>query len=422
MKISIIGSGSTYTPEVIEGLLERGDRLGVECLHLYDIDAERLDVVGSFISRMAAHAGAPFEVSMGMDLDEAVSGSDFILSQIRVGGQQARHRDILTGLKHGLIGQETTGVGGFAKAMRTIPVVLDICRRIEALAPGACLINFTNPSGLITEAILNHSTVRAVGLCNIPYELKMTAAKELDVDAESVRLDYVGLNHLAWIRRLFVDGRDVTPVLLEMLASGEVPKNIPDLDYDADLIRALGVFPQYYLRYYYYPGRMLRAILSKDRTRAEEVMEIEAELLDYYRDIANRTKPELLNNRGGAYYSTAAVLLIDAIANDTGAEHIVNVANEGTIPELPDDAVVEVPSLVGSAGAKPLPMEHVQEEILGLIQIVKAYERLTIRAATAQDYRAAYLALLNHPLGPSAENAGKVLDDIIAVNGLSLKR
>ena len=422
MKITIIGGGSTYTPELIEGLCTRGEDLGLEEVVLYDIDAERLEVLGAFSGRMAVHAGSRFRVTTTLDRTVAIDGAGFILSQIRVGGQKARHQDIGLGTRYGLIGQETTGVGGFAKALRTIPAVLDICRDIERLAPDAWLINFTNPSGIITETILNHTPVRALGLCNIPVEMKMDAARELGVAPERIRLDYFGLNHLAWVRRLFVDGEDVTDRMLSLLVSGSIPANIPDLDYEPELIEALRMLPLYYNRYYYYPGRMFEKIRSKPKSRAEEVMEIEDKLLALYRDESQNTKPRQLEERGGAYYSRVAVDLIDAIANDRREEHVVNLHNRGAIDGLPNDAVAEIPAVVGREGAVPVPVGAVDAHALGLMQVVKAYERLTIQAGVRQDYRAAFRALITHPLGPSADRAKALLDELLEINGLSFEK
>ena len=422
MKITIIGGGSTYTPELIDGLCTREKDLALEEVVLFDIDPDRLGVLSDFSGRMVNHAGARFRVIPSMDRRSAIEGADFILSQIRVGGQQARHRDIELGTRHGLIGQETTGVGGFAKALRTIPAVLEICRDIERYAPEAWLINFTNPSGLITETILNHTSVRALGLCNIPIEMKMDAARELGVAPESVRLDYFGLNHLAWVRRIFVDGEDITDRVFTLLASGKVPANIPDLDYEPEFMEALRLLPLYYNRFYYYPRRMYETIRDKPKSRAQEVMEIEDQLLAVYREGKENTKPKMLEERGGAYYSKVAVDLVDAIVNDRKDERVVNLHNRGALEGLPDDAVVEIPAIVGRDGAEPLPVGAVDTHALGLIQVVKAYERLAIQAGVHRDYRAAFRALLTHPLGPEADKVGALLDELLEINGLEFEK
>jgi len=442
MKIAVIGGGSTYTPELIEGLILKEKALGLDRVVLQDIDPARLEPLTSFSQRMVSHAGASFRIDSTADLDEALDGADFVITQFRVGGQKARHRDVMLCLKHNLIGQETVGVGGFAKALRTIPAMMEVCYRIEKRAPKAWLINFTNPSGLITEAVLNETRVRAIGLCNVPMEMKMEAARALGVEPGDVRLDYVGLNHLGWVRRIFIKGVDVSGTVLAFLTSKETrepanagsdverdllrtrkmrgPVNIPDISYEPSLLKALGMIPQFYLRYYYYPEKMLKVIKRAKKTRAQEVMEIEDKLMKIYRDKKNHEKPSLLGKRGGAYYSKAALELIEAILNDKKEEHIVNVQNNGATPDLPPDAVMEIPTIVGRTGASPLPVGQIEPQIIGLIRQVKEFERLTIRAGVKSDYNAALLALITNPLGPTAERAERVLRDIIRTNKLSL--
>jgi 6-phospho-beta-glucosidase len=418
MKIAVIGGGSTYTPEVVEGFVGRAGDLGLAEVALMDIDPARLEVVGTFSRRMVAHAGSPFRLTTTADRRAAIDGASFVLTQVRVGGQAARHQDILLGLRHGLIGQETTGIGGMAKALRTVPVILDLCREIERTAPDAWVINFTNPSGLITQAILDHSACRCIGLCNIPIEMKMLVAAYLGVPESDVRLDIVGLNHLGWVRKVFVRGEDATPGLLAFLTSADGPKNIPDVDFPPELIRALDAVPLGYNRYYYMTDKLLAELRAKPRTRAEEVMDIEDELLAKYRDPAVVTKPPELGKRGGAFYSKIAVDLVDAIANDRGAEHVVNLRNAGAIPDLPARAVVETAAHVGKGGATPVPTGPLEPSIRALIQRAKAYEELTIEAAVTRSRSAAYRALITNPLGPTATAASEVLDDLLATNRL----
>ena len=422
MKIAVIGGGSTYTPELIEGFVDKQPRLQVTEVILHDIDPSRLTIVGAFAQRMAANGGAEFKINTTLDLKVALDGADFVLSQIRVGGQNARHKDIQFCLKHGLIGQETTGIGGFAKALRTIPEILKLCGLIEHYAPKAWMLNFTNPSGLVTEAILKHSRVRVLGLCNIPIEVKISIARELSVEPSRIRLDYVGLNHLAWLRRVFLDGKDITPQMLSQILTKGTPKNIPDFDYDPLLISCLGMIPNYYLRYYYYKNKMFEILREKKKDRAEEVMEIERELLTIYEDPKTSTKPALLAQRGGAYYSVIAVELIEALRGKLEVEHIINLANADATPDLPPDAAIEAPALINDSGARPLPIGRIDKKIRGLIQMVKAYEELTIQAALNKDYQSALLALITHPLGPGAENAEMILDELLAINGLNFSK
>jgi len=409
MKIAVIGGGSTYTPELLGGLVERAAELDLTELVLHDVRADRLVPVGGFCRRMAAARGAAFTLRETYDLVDAVSGAGFVIVQIRVGGQEARHEDILMGLRHGLIGQETTGVGGMAKALRTIPEVLKLARVVKEHAPDAWIVNFTNPSGIVTEALLRFGGVRTVGLCNIPMETRMELAAALHVPPETVDLDYVGLNHLAWVRRVLVGGVDHLPAVLEVLASGHGPKNIPEMEYDPEFLRALGALPSPYLRYFYATDTMLAELRANPLTRAQEVMAIEAELLAYYADPANVEPPPGLSKRGGAWYSRAAVELMGALLQQEPALHVVNVTNAGALPGLPDDAVVEVPAWVSRAGVTPRPVGDVRPELLGLVQQVKAYERLTIEAAVTGRKDRALLALVANPLVPGVQVARDVL-------------
>ncbi len=419
MKIAVIGGGSTYTPELMDGLISDGPVLGLEEVALMDIDAERLGVVGGFCQRMAAHAGEAFKVVTTSERERAVDGASFVLTQIRVGGQAGRHQDILLGLDHGLVGQETTGVGGFAKALRTVPVMLEICRDMERLCPHAWLINFTNPSGLVTEAILKHGRERAIGLCNNPINLKMDVAARLKVEPDHVDLDYLGLNHLSWVRRVIVDGRDVLPGVLDELTAAGRPANIPEeLDYPPEFIRALGMIPSSYLRYYYLTRKALAELRRKPKSRAEEVMDIEKDLLAAYADPGRVEKPPGLEKRGGALYSRAALDLVLAIHQDRGERQIVNARNGQAIACLPADCVVEVPCTIGAGGAQPRPVDPPPPEIRGLLQHVKAYEELAVEAALTRSKRLSLLALVAHPLVADVELAGKLVAEIAARHGI----
>lgn len=413
MKVAVIGGGSTYTPELMDGLISSADAFGLEELVLMDVDGPRLDVVARFCERMRSHAGASFGLEASSSVDEAVEGADFVLTQVRVGGQAGRHKDIQLGLRHGLIGQETTGVGGFAKALRTIPVILDLCERMERACRDAWLINFTNPSGLVTEAALKHGRERVIGLCNIPVTLKMDAARLLQVEPERLELDYIGLNHLSWVRRVLVDGQDVLPETLSTLTGAGRPANLPEeLDYPGVFLRALGAIPNSYLDYYYRTRRALERLKAKPKSRAQEVMDVEQALLERYRDPDLVTKPPELDERGGAYYSTAAVELMRSLLTGDGARHVVNVRNRSTVSALPPDCVVEVACRVDTDGAHPLPVEPPGPEIRGLMQHVKAYEELTVEAAANRSRDRALLALVSHPLVGDPDLALELLDEI----------
>lgn len=420
MKIAIVGGGSTYSPELAHGLAQRADALGITEIALSDVSAERLEVVGGFVRRMVRPLAPGVTVTLSPTLEACVSDARFVVTQIRVGGNEARLRDERLGASLGVLGQETTGVGGFSKAMRTIPVLLEVCAVIERHAPAALLVNFTNPVSIVTEAILKHSRVRAVGLCNIPIGLRMDLAKLLAVRPADVRLDSVGLNHLSFVRRVLVNGEDVLPGLVARVAGPREnrPANLPELDYPPDFVAALGMIPSDYLRYFFLQRETLARQAGQERSRAEEVVEIERELLAYYGDAANHEKPESLSKRGGAYYSHAAVEVIEAVCGDTGAELVVDVQNRGAVRELPDDAAVEVPCRVDATGATALPQAALEPEIRGLIQHVKAYEELTVRAAVEKSRRHAVLALTSHPLTPTVDVAIRAVEAISGELGL----
>ena len=404
LNISVIGGGSTYTPELVEGFIVHRETLPVQCLTLMDIDAERLEIVGGLARRMLESCG--IEVVLTQDREAAVKDADFVLTQFRVGGLVARANDEHIPLKYGVIGQETTGPGGFAKALRTVPKVLEVARTMAQSAPKAFLINFTNPSGLVTEAILRHSTIRTIGLCNVPINMLHQIAEMLGVEPQRVTLDYLGLNHLSFARTVYLDGEDVTGRVLAWRDSG----------FDPAWLQAIHMVPNYYLQYYVHHNRAVEEVLRAEETRADHLIKMEQELLTMYRDPALRTKPALLNERGGARYSAAAVSLIRAIANNLKEVHIVNVRNGDALPDLPQDAVVEVPAVVDAHGAIPQTMGRMPPQIRGLIQAVKAYEELTIQAAISGDINTARLALMAHPLVPSWDVACSLLDDLLRAN------
>ncbi|MEP7285049.1 MAG: 6-phospho-beta-glucosidase [Chloroflexota bacterium] len=405
LNITVIGGGSTYTPELVEGFINYHDVLPVQRLTLMDIAPERLEVVGGLARRMLENTG--IELVLTTDRDAAIDGADFVLTQFRVGGMAARAGDEHLPLKYGVIGQETTGPGGFAKALRTVPQVLDIARTMQQRAPDAFLINFTNPSGLVTEAVSRHAPgVRVLGLCNIPIHMLYAVAEHLGVDTKRVTLDYVGLNHLSFARTVFLDGKDVTDRMIDWHED----------DFDPSWLRAIHMVPNHYLQYYVHHNRLIEATLRAEETRADYLMKVEADLLQMYRDPALRTKPDLLNERGGAHYSTAAVSLIKAIVNNSHEVHIVNVRNGGSLPDLPADSVIEVPAVIDAHGAIPQSMGTMPPQIRGLIQAVKAYEELTIQAAVTGNIDTARLALMAHPLVPSWDVACALLDDILKTN------
>jgi 6-phospho-beta-glucosidase len=416
-KIAVIGGGSTYTPELIEGLAIRAQRLPVGELVLHDIDQARLDVVGGLAERILRRQGFPGAFSCTTDRARAVDGAAFVLVQLRVGGLAGRLQDELVPARFGCIGQETTGAGGFAKALRTVPVVLDIAEDTARRgAPGAWLIDFTNPAGLVAQALIDAGH-RAIGLCNIPIGFQRMLADRLGVPPELVELEHVGLNHLSWERSVRVDGVDRLPELVDTYADqlGE------EVELPGELIRLVRALPSYYLRYFYLTERVL-AEQRIETPRAQEVMEIERELLEMYADPSLDVKPKLLERRGGAFYSEAAAMLVESLLTDRGDTQIVNVKNGGAIPNLDPDAVVEVPCRIGASGAHPLPQRPLPPEMLGLVEQVKAYERLTIKAAIAGDRQAALQALLANPLVRTYDIAAPLLDALLDAHREHLPR
>jgi 6-phospho-beta-glucosidase len=394
VKVAVIGAGSTYTPELVSGLGRERDAIEVRELVLHDIDAERLDVVGGLAQRMLERQGYDGRLEQTGDLDRALDGADYVLVQIRVGGQVARLRDETVPLACGCIGQETTGAGGLAKAFRTVPVVLEIAERVrERAADGAWIVDFTNPVGIVTRSLLDAGH-RAVGLCNVAIGVQRTCARLLTIEPERIVVDQVGLNHLTWVRAVLVDGEDVLPQLLDEHGdelsglAGGLPRA---------LLEQLGAVPSYYLRYFYAHDRVLAEQLG-EKPRAAQVMEIERALLEMYRDPELTEKPALLEQRGGAFYSEAAVGLVRSLATDDGRVHEVDVRNGGTLGGLAGDDVVEVPARVDRGELAPLPQLPLAPELLGLAQHVAAYERLAAQAAATQDLELARKALLAHPL------------------------
>lgn len=411
VKVAVVGGGSTYTPELVDGFARRQAELPIDQLTLLDIDEQRLSIVGGLAQRMLERRGWSGSLRLTNDRHEALEGADFVVVQLRVGGQRARYVDETLPLRFGCIGQETTGPGGFAKALRTVPVVLELAEETASRgAPGAWVVDFTNPVGIVMQALLDEGH-RAIGLCNVAIGLQRDFASLFGVAPEDVQLEHVGLNHLTWERRVLVKGEDRLGELLDRYAE-EVAEEV---DIPAELIQLLGMVPSYYLHYFYMTEDVLRE-QQGGRTRAEEVMDIERELLEMYKDPSLAEKPSLLEQRGGAYYSEAAAQLIASLNAGTGDVQVVDIRNDGAIPGLPDDAVVEVPARIDREGAHPLTLDPLEPEIGGLVQQVKAYERLTVRAATTGDRRAALKALVTNPLVADYPVAAPLLDELLAAN------
>jgi 6-phospho-beta-glucosidase len=421
MKVTVIGGGSTYTPELVNGFLNRIKTFPLTELWLMDILPGRLETVGGFARRMVEARGSPFEVILSTNQREAISGASYIITQLRVGMMAARRSDEYLGKRYGLIGQETTGVGGMAKALRTIPVILRIASDMHEVAPNALLVNFTNPAGLITEALTRHApNVPAVGVCNVGITTKMELIHGLEdrlkttISPDRTQLDTLGLNHLTWHRGFTLDGEDLWSQIFDAYLDEQRASREPE--WDIHLLESLQMIPNYYLQYYYYTDRKLASQDQWPPSRAEQVMDIENDLLKLYTDPNLTTPPQELMKRGGAYYSTLATQLLDSHYNDLGQVHIVNVRNNGAVPEWPSDWVLEIPSKVNRNEIKPLSAKPLPHVSAGLVAQVKAYELLTVEAAVNGDRNAGYQALITHPLGPKVAQAKAVLDDMLQTN------
>jgi 6-phospho-beta-glucosidase len=412
MKLAVVGGGSTYTPELVDGIARLTSDIKITELVLADPDTERLAVVGPFSARIMARYGHPATVTWTSDIDAAVDGAGAVLLQLRVGGQATRHRDETWPLECGCVGQETTGAGGFAKALRTVPVVLDVAERVrQRAASDAWIIDFTNPVGIVTRALLDAGH-RAIGLCNVAIGFQRSFAAMLGVAPEAVALDHVGLNHLTWERAALVDGIDRLPQLLA--SDGEEIAAHTGLPLAVTL--AVGAVPSYYLRYFWAHDAVVAEERGRRETRAQAVAEIERQLLAMYADPALDTKPELLQHRGGAFYSEAAVALLASLVTDKGDRQVVNVRNNGTLPFLADQAVIEVSATIGASGAAPLPVAPVGPLMSGLIAHVSAYEELAVEAALRGGRERVWKALLAHPLVGQYDLAEQLTDRLLAEN------
>ena len=412
MKLAVIGGGSTYTPEVIDGLVRLRAQLPVDDLCLHDTNEQRLETVAGLARRMLTRAGHPARVVTTSDLDEATEGADAVLVQIRVGGQAARRTDESVPLACACLGQETTGFGGLAKALRTVPVVLEIAETARRRAPDAWIVDFTNPVGIVTKGLLDAGH-RAVGLCSAAMVFQRHFAKILDVAPERIELDHLGLNHLTWEVGVRLDGADALPTLLSDEHAERVARAT---GLSAPLVQRLGTVPSYYLHYFYEHDAVV-AEQRQTKSRAEVVSEIEAELLHLYADETLDEKPELLKQRGGAGYSEAAVELIASLLGSAGeGRHVINLRNDGALPFLADDAVVEVPALVAPGGVRPVPLPELTGLERGLVAHISAYEDLALQAALHGGRERVFRALLAHPLVGQAALADDLTDRMLAAN------
>ncbi|HIY63127.1 MAG TPA: 6-phospho-beta-glucosidase [Candidatus Mediterraneibacter stercoripullorum] len=409
IKFTVVGAGSSYTPELIEELAIRRDQLPVREVMLYDIDESRLEIMTGFIKRFSAALGFDVKISMTTDLKRALDGAQFVDTQIRVGGNAARVRDEKIPLSMGLVGQETTGPGGMMKAFRTIPVMLNVAKVMKEVSPEGWLINYTNPTGLITEAITRYTDTKIAGFCSGGIFPKMWAKRAMGIDYSRVQYDYVGLNHLNFSTNITIDGRPVTEEEFCAIAK-------QNYEVDLELIKLLGALPSPYLQYYYHTGRKVEALRSASQTRGEYVLELEKEIYAAYADPTNEKKPAALEKRGGGGYSEVAIGFVNAVYNNIDTSMVVNVPNKGAVDFLPDDAVVEVGCLVNAHAVAPLHVAKVPVMARGLIAAVKNYEQLAVEAAVEGDYRKAMLALLAHPLVHDYDVINELLPRLLEAN------
>jgi 6-phospho-beta-glucosidase len=405
-KLAIVGAGSSYTPELIEELAARKEGLRVREVILYDINEKRLEIMTGFCMRFARRLGLELKIGSTMNLEEALYGADFVDTQIRVGGNEQRVLDEKIPLKYGLVGQETTGAGGMMKAMRTIPVMLEIAHAMERQSPNGWIINYTNPTGLVTEAVTRMTGAKIAGFCSGGIFPKMWAKKALGIAYDRVQYNFAGLNHLNFMSNLTVDGKPVTEE--EFIAIAREAGNVRE-----DLIRLLGVLPSPYLQWYYHTGEKIARIREKGQTRGEEVMMLEKEIYQAYGDPSADEKPAALARRGGGGYSEVAFSFINAVYNNRDTFMVVNVPNRGVISFLPDNGVVEIGCMVNRHGIHPLSTAPVPDFAWGLIAAVKNYEQLAVEAAIEGDVRKMKLALLAHPLVREYELIEKLVPELL---------
>lgn len=418
LKICIIGAGSTYTPELIEGIINKRDSLPLKHLYLMDIEDRKLNIVGGLCKRMIEAAGLDCEVVLTKDLDASLKDADFVLAQIRVGKLPARVLDERIPLKYNLIGQETNGIGGFFKGMRTIPEIMNIASHMEKLCPNAWLINFSNPSGMIAEAVLNNTNIKMMGLCNVPINTMDSIRKAMNLP--NAYIEYLGLNHLAWVTGIRDNGVDYLQKAIDEGLNGAVMQNIPASGFSHELIKTVGAIPTCYLEYYYFKDGKLDKALNAEKCRGEICMEIEEQLLEIYSNSALHTKPELLSKRGGARYSEVAINLVDSIYNDKRDIQVVNVLNKGAIPFMDDNDAVEVCAIIGKDGAEPIKTNCNNEHIKEIMKMMKAYEKHAVKAALTGDEDEALRALMINPLVFDYHKAKPCFDELKEAHKLHL--
>ncbi|MDK2965881.1 6-phospho-beta-glucosidase [Lacrimispora sp.] len=424
IKIVTIGGGSSYTPELMEGFIKRYHELPISEIWLVDIEdgKEKLEIVGELAQRMWDATPYTVKVITTLNRRDALKGADFVTTQFRVGLLDARIKDERIPLLHGMLGQETNGAGGMFKAFRTIPVMKDIIEDMKELCPDAWLINFTNPSGIITEAVIKHfGWKKCIGLCNVPVISMMNEPKVIGKEVSDLNYQFAGLNHFHWHRVFDKNGNEVTGQLIDHIneKNGGTPANIYQAEFPLELLHSMNLLPSGYHRYYYLEKEMLEHSIEefkKGGTRAEQMKAVEASLFEIYKNPDLNKKPEELQKRGGAYYSEAACECINAIYNNKGIHMVVSTRNQGAIPCLDTDSVVEVSCLISARGATPLAWGDMGSFERGHLQVMKAMEECTISAALSGDYGMALQAFTINPLIQKGGEARRVLDELLVAH------
>jgi len=420
-KAAIIGAGSTYTPELIEGFVERNDNLNFDSIVLMDINKKSLELVGGLAKRQLEKGGFKGEISLTEDRKKALDGASFVFAQVRPGGMEGRIRDEKIPLKYGLLGQETTGAGGFMQALRTVPVIMDLAADMKTLSTAnAWLINFSNPSGIIAEAVLNLTDTNMIGLCNCPINMVKGIADYLET--YDFDYEYVGLNHLSWITSVVKHGENENLVATLAGKADTSMKNNPVAEIDPAMMRAVPYVPSSYLNYYYARSEQVQKCLDAEKTRGEICLEIESKLREQYSNPDLKVKPPELAERGGALYATAAVTAAESIICDKNDLHVVAAKNNGAVPFMDDDDVVEILCRLGKNGIEPQRVNVYNEYIVGIMRAVKAYEKLTVRAALEGDRSIALAALMAHPLVGDIAKAAPMLEEMLEANKEYIQR
>jgi 6-phospho-beta-glucosidase len=454
MKVALLGAGGVRTPLMVRSFITRQDRIGIDELALMDVDAERLELMACLTAPLEQQNALRFNLTRTTDARAALRDADFVITTFRVGDMAGRAIDERVALNHGALGQETTGPGGFAMGLRTIPVLFEYLDMMRAVCPRAWLINFANPAGMLAEAVVNHGRwPRAVGICDAPSSMARAVALFLQAPPEEVFLEYFGLNHLGWVKSVWHGGRDRLPELIDLFARANAA--VPGFPFEPGFIQALGMLPNEYL-YYYYSNEAVPNLLKAGRTRGEQLLELNTQLYSDLRQARaaedfegmqhlfeayhrRRGETYFVSETGGKAshdlshmsheqlealadegYAGVALNVMEALSGRAPKVLTLNVANHGAVSGMRDDDVVEVPCWVSNDLIRPIAIGSAPDHCLGLMKQVKAYERLTIEAALEHSYAKALAALSLHPLMPTHAAAQAILDEYIEKHGALL--